>query len=30
MDGIVNDSNKIIQEFISKCEEIVEHLWKIE
>jgi hypothetical protein len=26
MDGIVNDSNKIIQEFISKCEEIVEHL----
>jgi hypothetical protein len=30
MDGIVNDSNKIIQEFIAKCEEIVEYLWKID
>jgi hypothetical protein len=26
MDGIVNDSNKIIREFIAKCEEIVESL----
>ena len=26
MDGIVSDSNNIIQEFIAKCEEIVEHL----
>jgi hypothetical protein len=26
MDGIVSDNNKIIQEFIAKCEEIVEHL----
>ena len=26
MDGIVNDSNKVIQEFIAKCEEIVKHL----
>ena len=24
--GIVNDSNKVIQEFIAKCEEIVKHL----
>jgi hypothetical protein len=30
MDGIVSDSNNIIQEFIAKCEEIVEHLWKQE
>jgi hypothetical protein len=26
MDGIVNDSNKVIREFIAKCEEIVESL----
>ena len=26
MDGIVNDDNKVIQEFIAKCEEIVESL----
>jgi hypothetical protein len=27
MDGIVNDDNKIIGEFIKKCEEIVKTLW---
>jgi hypothetical protein len=29
MDGIVKDDNKIIGEFIKKCEEIVKTLWKI-
>jgi hypothetical protein len=28
MDGIVNDDNRIIGEFIKKCEEIVESLWE--
>jgi hypothetical protein len=27
MDGIVNDNNKIIGEFIKMCEEIVKTLW---